>query len=69
MAVAESNLSNAVSPADAVGFWQLTEDAAKKYGLEVDDQVDERYNVEKSTEAACKYLLGNGETISSSKSG
>ncbi len=57
MAVAESNLSNAVSPADAVGFWQFTEGAAKKYGLEVNHQVDERYNVEKSTEAACKYLL------------
>jgi len=53
----ESNLYNSVSPADAVGFWQLTEDVAKKYGLEVDDQVDERYNVEKSTEAACNYLL------------
>lgn len=57
LAIAESNLSNVISPADAVGFWQFTEDAAKKYGLEINDQVDERYNVEKSTEAACKYLL------------
>ncbi len=55
--VIESNLYNATSPAGAVGFWQFTKDEAKKYGLEVDDQVDERYNVEKSTVAACRYLL------------
>lgn len=56
LALIESNLSNVSSSAGAVGFWQLTADAAKKYDLEVDDQVDERYSVEKSTEAACKYL-------------
>jgi hypothetical protein len=52
----ESNLSNTVSSAGAVGFWQFIEDQAKKYGLEVNTEVDERYNVEKSTEAACKYI-------------
>lgn len=57
LAVIESNLTNTTSYAGAVGFWQLTEDVAKNYGLEVDDEVDERYNVEKSTEAACKYLI------------
>ncbi|MCX7797779.1 MAG: lytic transglycosylase domain-containing protein [Melioribacter sp.] len=56
LAVIESNLSNVVSPAGAVGFWQLMESTAKKYGLEVTKEVDERYNIEKSTEAACKYL-------------
>ncbi|HEX2983336.1 MAG TPA: lytic transglycosylase domain-containing protein [Ignavibacteriales bacterium] len=56
LAVIESNLANGVSPAGAVGFWQITEYAGKKYGLEINDQVDERYNVEKSTRAACKYL-------------
>lgn len=56
LAVIESGLSNVVSPAGAVGFWQLMESSAKKYGLEVSREVDERYNVEKSTEAACKYL-------------
>ncbi len=55
--VAESDLTNAVSPAGAVGFWQITEEIARKYGLEVNDQVDERYDVEKSTDAACRYLL------------
>ena len=57
LAVIESGLANVVSPVGATGFWQLTQDAAIKYGLEVNSQVDERYNVEKSTEAACKYIL------------
>lgn len=56
LAVIESNLSNVVSNAGATGFWQLMEASAKKYGLEVTKEIDERYNIEKSTEAACKYL-------------
>ena len=54
--VAESGVANATSSAGAVGFWQFIEGSALKYGLEVNDEVDERYNVEKSTEAACSYL-------------
>jgi membrane-bound lytic murein transglycosylase D len=57
LAVAESGLTNVVSPANAVGFWQLLEGTARDYGLEVNDQVDERYHIEKSTEVACRYLL------------
>jgi hypothetical protein len=56
LCVAESNLENVVSPAGATGFWQFMEEAGKKYGLEINSQVDERYHIEKSTEAACKYL-------------
>jgi len=56
LAVAESNLENAISSAGATGFWQFMESAGKKYGLEINDQVDERYHVEKSTQAACDYL-------------
>ncbi len=56
MPVIESGLSNAVSPAGAAGFWQLLKGTAKEYGLEVNKQVDERYNVQKSTHAACRYL-------------
>lgn len=56
IAVAESNLENVVSPAGATGFWQFIKSAATEYGLEVNDEVDERYHVEKSTEAACKFL-------------
>ncbi len=57
MAVAEGGLINAVSPDGASGFWQFMESAADRYGLEVNEEVDERYDVEKSTLAACKYLL------------
>ncbi|MFN3873422.1 MAG: transglycosylase SLT domain-containing protein [Ignavibacterium sp.] len=56
LAVAESNLENVVSPAGATGFWQFIKSAATEYGLEVNNEVDERYDVEKSAEAACKYL-------------
>lgn len=56
LAVAESNLRNVVSSANAKGFWQFRKLAAKEMGLEVNDEVDERYHVEKATRAACKYL-------------
>jgi membrane-bound lytic murein transglycosylase D len=56
LAVIESTLSNASSPSGAKGFWQLLEETGKDYGLEVNEQVDERYDVEKSTYAACHYL-------------
>lgn len=57
LAVIESGLTNAVSPAGARGFWQFMTSTGKEYGLEISDEVDERYHVEKSTEAACRYLL------------
>lgn len=56
IAAAESALLNATSPAKAVGFWQILSVTAKEYGLEVNDEVDERYSIEKSTEFAAKYL-------------
>lgn len=52
----ESNLLNVVSPRDAVGYWQILSDSGKELGLEITDQVDERYDPLKATEAACKYL-------------
>ena len=55
----ESGLANVTSPAKAAGFWQLLAGTAKMYGLEVTDEVDERFNVKKSTEAACKYILNS----------
>ena len=57
LAVAESNLRNVVSPAEASGFWQLLATTARENGLTVNTEIDERYDVERSTEAACKYLL------------
>ncbi|HJZ40094.1 MAG TPA: lytic transglycosylase domain-containing protein [Bacteroidales bacterium] len=57
LAMAESGFENVVSPAKAVGVWQILESTAREYGLEVNADVDERYHLEKSTEVACKYLL------------
>jgi hypothetical protein len=57
LAVAESGLTQAVSPAKAVGFWQLLKGTAQDYGLEVNAEVDERYHIGKSTDVACKYLI------------
>lgn len=56
IALVESNLTNVISPAGATGYWQFMNAAGKKYGLEINKQVDERYHIEKSTEAACRYL-------------
>ena len=53
----ESNLDpKAVSTAGAAGLWQFLKGTGRSYGLEINDEVDERYNIAKSTEAACKYL-------------
>ena len=56
LAVAESGLDNVVSRAGATGFWQIMKATGKQYGLEINDNVDERYHLEKSTEVACRYL-------------
>ncbi|MEM6377422.1 MAG: lytic transglycosylase domain-containing protein [Bacteroidota bacterium] len=57
LAVAESNLSNVTSPAGAKGFWQFMKPSAGQFGLQVNSEVDERFHLEKSTEAACTYFL------------
>lgn len=59
LAVAESALTQAVSPSKAVGFWQILEATGKELKLEITKEVDERYHIEKSTKAACTYLLKN----------
>jgi hypothetical protein len=56
IALIESQLSNVVSPQGAAGFWQIIESTGNGYGMEISEDVDERYNVAKSTEAACKYF-------------
>lgn len=56
LCVAESNMTNATSPANAKGFWQFLKGTALDYGLEVNAEVEERFHLEKSTRAAASYL-------------
>ncbi|MBC7921900.1 MAG: lytic transglycosylase domain-containing protein [Ferruginibacter sp.] len=72
LAVVESMLLNVESPKGAGGFWQLMPATAKSFGLEINDEVDERYHPIKATHAACKYLrqaqrtLGSWTTVAAS---
>lgn len=55
--VVESSLNTqARSPAGACGMWQFMQSTGREYGLEVNNNVDERYNIAKATASACKYL-------------
>lgn len=73
LACIESSLNPmAVSGAKAAGLWQFMPATAKEYGLEVNDDVDERFDPEKATEAAARYLkkaysrFGNWESVAAS---
>lgn len=57
LVAAESEYSNVVSPVGATGFWQIMAETGKEEGMEVNNVVDERYDVEKSTQFACDYFL------------
>ncbi len=61
LALIESGLMNVKSPAGASGYWQFLEKTGREYGLEVNKDIDERYNVEKATRAACAYLKDSYE--------
>lgn len=76
IAAIESTMNpKAVSPAKAAGLWQFMPATGKEYGLEINDWVDERFDPEKSTEAACKFLrnayakYGNWESVAASYNG
>ena len=56
LAIAESYLSNAISPKGAKGFWQFIAPTARHYGLEISNTVDERFHPVKATYAATRYL-------------
>jgi len=56
LACAESDLSNAISPAGATGFWQIMESTGKENGMMINREVDDRYNLAKSTQFACNYF-------------
>jgi len=61
--------SDQTSPAGARGLWQFTPATAKAFGLRVDDEVDERLDLDKSTRASCRYLrelildFGSGSSV------
>jgi hypothetical protein len=65
LCVAESGLENVVSPAKAAGYWQFLEKTATGYGLTVNEDIDERYHLEKSTKAACLYLKSAKQRLGS----
>jgi len=65
IALAESGLQHVTSPAGAKGIWQLMPRTARKYGLIVNSDIDERYHLEKSTEAAARYFLEAKEKFGS----
>lgn len=56
LCVAEGNLQNLSSSVGAKGFWQFMSGTAPGYNIEISSTVDERYDVEKASDAACKYL-------------
>lgn len=57
LVAAESEFMNVISPAGATGMWQIMQATGREAGMEINDIVDERYNLEKSTQFACDYLL------------
>jgi membrane-bound lytic murein transglycosylase D len=61
LVAAESEYSNMVSPAGATGFWQIMPETGREQGLEINTVVDERYDIEKSTQFACDYFLKSYE--------
>jgi len=65
LAVIESGLTNAKSPAGASGVWQIMKATGRENGLEINSNVDERYNLEKATEVACDYLKKAKEKLGS----
>ena len=65
LALIESGLENLRSPAGAKGFWQILRTTGIEYGLEVNINVDERYNIELSTRMACTYLKKAKERLGS----
>lgn len=72
LCVIESMLKNVVSPRGATGFWQFLTSTGREFGLEINQEVDERYDPIKSTYAACKYfnkahkIFGNWTDVAAS---
>jgi hypothetical protein len=59
LCAAESGFKHqAYSGSKAASFWQFLEATGKSYDLTVNEDIDERYHIEKATIAACNYLEG-----------
>lgn len=65
LVAAESEYNMVVSPAGATGFWQIMPATGKEEGLEINTVVDERYNIEKSTQFACDFFRKSYEKYGS----
>ncbi len=65
LALIESGLQNVTSPSGAKGFWQIMKETGRENGMEINTNVDERYDLKKSTKVACKYLLKSKERFGS----
>jgi hypothetical protein len=65
LAVAESALIDETSSAGAAGMWHFMRGTGREYGLEINKNVDERYNIEKSTKVAAEYLIKAKERLGS----
>ncbi|AFL82452.1 soluble lytic murein transglycosylase-like protein [Aequorivita sublithincola DSM 14238] len=65
LAVAESALEYKSSPAGASGIWHFMKGTGLEYGLEINEYVDERYDLEKATIVAAAYLKKSKEKFGS----
>jgi hypothetical protein len=65
LVAAESEYNNMISPAGATGYWQIMAGTGKEAGLEINNVVDERYDIEKSTQFACNFILKSFEKYGS----
>lgn len=65
LVAAESEYSNMISPAGATGFWQIMPETGKEAGMEINNVVDERYHIEKSTQFACGFFKKSYEKYGS----
>lgn len=65
LALAESGFTDETSTVGAAGMWHFMKGTGKEYGLEINKNVDERYNIEKSTKVAAEYLRSSFERFNS----
>lgn len=65
LALAESAFIDETSSAGAAGIWHFMKSTGKEYGLEINSNVDERYNIEKSTKVAAEYLINSKKRFNS----